>query len=252
LIPESEHFKKSACRLPVIRSELWQGYLFVNLSGDAPPLAPTLSAMEPTIRHYHPAEQHFLFSAEEVWQTNWKLLVENFMEGYHLSPTHATTLHPITPTRLCKKLADGPAFTGYRSNFDPNCPERGPYHPDLTEEERRSDVFYCVYPSFVVGFCPHFTLYMCIRPLTVDTVGIRWGITGNASDPNSTVVKDYIQLTREFSAEDRRELEALQAAMRSRHYTPGPLAPDDFEGTIWDLIQYMAHRFTSNEAKDPP
>lgn len=242
LIPESQHFQKRDCRLPRFQSEIWQGYVFVNLWGDAPPLLPTLAAIEATIHNYHPEQQHFLFSAEEVWQTNWKLLVENFMEGYHLSTTHPSTLHPITPTKLCRKLPDGPAFTGYRAHFAPDCPERGPYHADLTEEERRSDVFYCIYPSFVVGFCPHFTLYMCVRPLTVDTVAIRWGITGNARDPDSPVVKDYIQLTRDFSAEDRRELEALQRALHSRQYTPGPLAPDDFEGTIWDLIQYVADR----------
>jgi hypothetical protein len=152
-----------------------------------------LSPTDPLVRNYHPADQQFLFETQEVWNTNWKCLVENFMEGYHLSPLHLKTLHPVTPTILCEKLPDGPAFTGYRANFHPDCPERGPYHADLTLQERRSDVFYCVYPSFVVGFCPHFTLYMCIRPLTVDTVGIRWGVTGNPADPKSPEVESYVR-----------------------------------------------------------
>jgi phenylpropionate dioxygenase-like ring-hydroxylating dioxygenase large terminal subunit len=242
LIQENEQFAKGSCRLPQFASELWQGYIFVNLDGLAPPLAPALSPIEPYIRNYHPAEQHFLFQSEEVWSTNWKCLVENFMEGYHLSPLHAKTLHPVTPTRLCEKLPDGPQFTGYRANFHPNCPERGPFHPDLTPKERRSDVFYCIYPSFVVGFCPHFTLYMCLRPLTEDTVAVRWGITGIADDPKSAVVQDYVQLCRAFCEEDRLQLERLSKGLRSRAYIPGPLAPDDFEGTIWDIWQYMMRR----------
>jgi phenylpropionate dioxygenase-like ring-hydroxylating dioxygenase large terminal subunit len=242
LIQEDEHFTKGSCRLPQFAGELWQGYIFVNLDGLAPSLAPALSPIEPYIRNYHPAEQHFLYETEEVWSTNWKCLLENFMEGYHLSPLHAKTLHPVTPTRLCEKLPDGAQFTGYRANFHPDCPERGPFHADLTPKERRSDVFYCVYPSFVVGFCPHFTLYMCLRPLTVDTVAVRWGITGIADDPQSAVVLDYLRLCRAFCEEDRLQLECLSKGLRSRAYVPGPLAPNDFEGTIRDIWQYMMRR----------
>jgi choline monooxygenase len=251
LIQDGEHFRKAACRLPRFASEIWQGYIFVNLDGSAPPLVPALSPTEPFIRNYHPSEQHFLYEAQEVWQTNWKCLVENFMEGYHLSPLHAKTLHPVTPTNLCEKLPDGDAFTGYRANFHPQCPERGPYHADLTPQERRSDVFYCVYPSFVVGFCPHFTLYMCIRPLTVDSVAIRWGVTGIADDPKSPVVEGYLKLCKEFCAEDRTQLERLQRGLNSPSYVPGPLAPDHAEGTVWDIFQYMARRLGRPESAAP-
>jgi nitrite reductase/ring-hydroxylating ferredoxin subunit len=250
LIRDGEHFAKKGRALPQFASELWQGYLFVNLDGLAPPLAPALAAIEPYIRNYHPAEQHFLYEAEEVWNTNWKCLVENFMEGYHLSPLHAKTLHPVTPTALCEKLPNGPGFTGYRANFHADCPERGPFHPDLTPKERRSDVFYCVYPSFVVGFCPHFTLYMCVRPLTVDTLAVRWGLTGIASDSEAPVVQDYLRLCKAFCEEDRLQLERLTPGLKSRAFVPGPLAPDDFEGTIWDIWQYIARRLGASAA-DP-
>jgi phenylpropionate dioxygenase-like ring-hydroxylating dioxygenase large terminal subunit len=242
LIREGEHFAKKTCALPRFATEVWQGYIFVNLDGLAPPLAPALAPLEPYIRNYHPEQQHFLYETEEVWNTNWKCLVENFMEGYHLSPLHAKTLHPVTPTALCEKLPDGPAFTGYRANFPPQCPERGPYHPDLTLQERRSDVFYCVYPSFVVGFCPHFTLYMCVLPRTADTLTVRWGLTGIESDAESAVVRDYLRLCKAFCEEDRAQLERLMKGLKSRAYVPGPLAPDDFEGTLWDIWRYLARR----------
>ncbi len=246
LIKEGPHFSKKDCRLPEIPSTVWDGYLFVNLDRTAPPLLPDLAATEANVRNYQPNARHFLFGAEEVWDTNWKCLVENFMEGYHLSPLHATTLHPITPTKLCEKLPDGAAFTGYRSNFDPTCPERGPYPPELTEQERRSDVFYCIYPSFVVGLCPHFTLHMCIRPLTVDRVGIRWGVTGVTGDPDSPEARNFIETCKAFCKEDRSALESLQVGMQSRLYRPGPLAPDAYEGTVLDLMMYMARHMASD------
>ena len=244
--PLMDSFDKAGCSLPRFAVEIWRGFIFVNLDNRAAPLATALQDLEPTLRNYHPEDRHFLYGAEEIWATNWKCLVENFMEGYHLSPTHAKTLHAVTPTALCEKLPDGPAFTGYRARFDPSCPERGPYHPDLTPMERRSDVLYCIYPSFVVCFAPHFTLYMCVRPLAVDSVGIRWGIVGVPEDPQSSVVKDYVQLCEDFCAEDRATLEGLQKGLKSKHYGQGPLASDNFEGTIWDILRYMAMRLAGD------
>ena len=36
---------------------------------------------------------------------------------------------------LQAELPDAPAFTGYRANFHPAYPERGPYHEDLTRHD---------------------------------------------------------------------------------------------------------------------
>lgn len=162
------------------------------------------------------------------------------MEGYHLSATHLETLHPITPTRLCRKMISGNAWTGYHAHYDPTYPPRGPFHPELTEEERSNSPMYGVFPNLVVGMATNFTLFMCLRPCGVNKVNIRWGVTGLEDDPDAQKVKDYVALCRAFNVEDREKLEVLQVSLKTRNYVGGPLAPDDFEGTIWDFTNYMA------------
>lgn len=240
--PRMDRVDKSIARLPSFAVERWRGFIFVNLDGQAKPLGPSLADMDTLLRNYHPEDRHFLYATEDTWATNWKCLVENFMEGYHLSTTHSKTLHAITPTSLCEKLPAGDAFTAYRSHFHPTCPQRGSYHPDLSPMERRSDVFCCIYPSFVVGIAPHFTAYMCLRPLAANSVGIRWGITGVTDNKEADEVKQTMQLLRNVYAEDRAVLESLQKGLMSRYYDHGPLAPENFEGTIWDMLRYMAKR----------
>ena len=114
------------------------------------------------------------------------------MEGYHLSATHFKTLHEMTPTALCKKVPGEAGFTAYRSYFPPHFPDRGPYHPDLTEDEKRNTILFCPYPSFVVALAPNFTFYLCLRPLGPDHVGVRWGVAGFRDDPDSAEVQAYV------------------------------------------------------------
>jgi phenylpropionate dioxygenase-like ring-hydroxylating dioxygenase large terminal subunit len=39
------------------------------------------------------------FYEEHVWDTNWKVLAENFMESYHLPVCHAGTIGGAVQTR---------------------------------------------------------------------------------------------------------------------------------------------------------
>lgn len=233
-------FDKEKCGLPEFASETWNGWIFVNLDGNATPLAPRLEGLGGVIKNYRPDERFLVFMEEDIWNCNWKCLFENFMEGYHLSATHLETLHPITPTNLCKKMVSGDAWTGYHAYYDPSYPPRGPFHPELTEDERRNSPMYGIYPNLVVGMATNFTLFMCLRPDGPDKVKIRWGVTGLEDLPESQKVQDYVSLCRAFNAEDKEKLEALQQALKTRYYHGGPLAPDDYEGTIWDFTRYMA------------
>ena len=233
-------FDRARCALPEFASEIWMGWIFVNLGGTASPLAPRLGGLSEIVGNYHPDERHLVFLEEDRWACNWKALFENFMEGYHLSATHLHTLHPITPTKLCRKMRSGEGWTGYHAFYDPAYPPRGPFHPDLTEDERRNSPMYGVFPNLVVGMATNFTLFMCLRPDGPDHVRIRWGVTGLEDDPKADALRDYVALCRSFNAEDKEKLEALQQALHGRTYQGGPLAPDDYEGTIRDFISYMA------------
>jgi len=226
-------FEPSKCSLPIFRHEVWNGWIFVNLSGTADPLGARLDGLQDVVGNYHPEERHLVFIEDVVWDCNWKALFENFMEGYHLSSIHPTTLHPITPTRLSRKMLSGDAWTGYHAYYDPSYPPRGPFHPDLTEDECMNSPMYGVFPNLVVGMATNFTLFMCLRPNGVDRVSIRWGVAGLEDDPTSQAVVDYVELCRAFNAEDKEKLEV------------GPLAPEDYEGTIWDFVKYLARQLGS-------
>ncbi|MEM7539372.1 MAG: aromatic ring-hydroxylating dioxygenase subunit alpha [Chloroflexota bacterium] len=247
LMNRIDGFDKKGCSLPSFATEIWQGFIYVNLDGNATPLADKLTGLMPIIQNYRMGERNFVYGEETVWATNWKCLAENFMEGYHLTATHSTTLHPITPTSLCKKMPHDDYFTGYWAKYDPTYPERKPYPPELTAEETRQSPMFCVNPNHVIGLATNACVYMCLRPLDPDHVGIRWGVISTANPDDQSAI-DYVTLCHEFNAEDKEKLETLQRGLKSRYLQTGYLAPADFEGTIWDLYGFVARRLGSDVA----
>lgn len=239
LMKKKAGFDIKGCRLPRLNSEIWNNFIFVNLDGLAEPLAAQLESLQSILKNYHHEERNLLFTDQAVWNTNWKNLTENFMEGYHLFATHPKTLQPMTPTQLCRKVPGQPRWTAYRSYYHPDFPPRGPFHPDMTEDERNNSVLFNAYPSFVVAVASNYTLYLCLRPCGADQVSIRWGVCGLKSDPDDPEVKAYVDLCKSFNAEDKEKLETLQKAQNTRFFQGGPLAPEDLEGTIWDFLGYM-------------
>ena len=245
LMDRIEGFDKSKCSLPSYAAEVWRGFIYVNLNGKTDSLYDRLQDLAPHIKNYRMEDRSFVFGEETTWHTNWKCLAENFMEGYHLTPTHAKTLHSITPTSLCKKMPAGEYFTGYWSKYDPDYPDRKPYPPELTAEETRQSPMFWVSPNHVVGLATNTCVYMCLRPQGVDHVGIRWGVLSTAG-PEEEASTEYVKLCQAFNAEDKVKLETLQRGLKTRNLKPGYLAPIDYEGTIWDIYQYMARLLASD------
>ncbi|MFZ2869324.1 aromatic ring-hydroxylating oxygenase subunit alpha [Zavarzinia sp.] len=245
LMEKSPAFDAAACGLPRIRTAIWQKFIFVNLDGEASPLEERLAPLEPQVRNYHNELRHLYFQREEIWATNWKCLSENFMEGYHLDATHPQTLKPVTPTGLCEYVKGNGWFTAYRAHYTPEAEQRRPFHPDMTLQEQRFSYLFSVLPSFVVTYMPHLTVYLCLRPVDVDHVAIRWGIAGHDETIPDELLAAHVKFADDFNAEDRVKLETLQKGLKSRFYQPGPLAADDWEGTIRDFYDYMARMLTA-------
>lgn len=235
-------FDPAGVHLPRFATEVWQGFVYVNLDGRAAPLAPRMTGLAPLIENYHLEQMTLRYSKEEVWQTNWKCLTENYMEGYHLSSVHLKTLHPITPTRLCEHFRPGEDYFGYYSRFPRDLPIRGKYHPDLTEEERFASVMFFVLPSHVAGAAAHLTTFICMQPESVDSVRARLGVMFFDSDISRDEVDGALELFEQTMAEDKAQLVKLPRGLKSKYYQPGPLAPANYEGTVWDFYQYIARK----------
>ena len=233
-------FDAKTCRLHGFDTMIWRGFVYCNLSAGAPPFIDAAPALDALIAPYETETFHIVHTAEEDWRTNWKCLVENFMEGYHLSVVHPVTLHGYTPTGLSKKSASGPGFTSYNANYPQDIPSRGLGAAGLSDAERQRSTLFAVFPTQVVSQAASLLVSLSIMPLAVDLIRVKWTMSARGDDLDGETIAGRIALWQEVNAEDRDKLERMQRALGSTHARAGPLAGEDYEGTVRDFQIWLA------------
>ena len=242
-------FDKKRFTLPAIRCETWQGWIYVTLSPEAKPIADRLRALEAVVTKYRMEHYVGVFSEDREWNTNWKLLCENFMEGYHLPVAHRSTVGNDFP--VGKTIFDSRgAFDGftYQCFSKPDDQLVGIAHPrnrKLRGDWRRTSVMPTVFPSHMYVLAPDHLWYLSAQPKGPDKVSIRYGVALApevlAHHPD---VKSFIDEIRELlgrvQEEDRVLVEAIFKGAQAPLTRRGPLCW--LEREIHEFIQYLARQ----------
>ncbi len=91
--PHSEHlegFDPGEICLDEVQVEEFCGFVYVNLDRDAPSLASQTGDLETEIRHWAPDIEDLTFAHRLTYdiRSNWKNVVDNFLECYHCPTAH--------------------------------------------------------------------------------------------------------------------------------------------------------------------
>lgn len=85
-----EDFSTGEICLDQVQVEEFCGFVYVNLDGSAPSLASQTGDLETEIRHWAPDIDRLTFGHRLVYdiRSNWKNVVDNFLECYHCPTAH--------------------------------------------------------------------------------------------------------------------------------------------------------------------
>ncbi len=242
-------FSPDGVCLPEFRTEAWNGWVYVNLDPEAEPLAPRLEPLGRILANYQLASYEPLFRVEEVWPTNWKILIENFTEPYHFFIAHKDTVEPALPTRMTRHEDDGgDGFTLFRQFRAPGVSYE--YASDmvvlndlLSEEERSMYPIINTFPAHVYSVSPERLFWMSLQPLGTDQVRVLWGVdVYPGSIPGGKAGEERVAELRaafeKINGEDKGIVESIRRNAGSRHAAAGPLSPK--ERCLWHFQRYLA------------
>ena len=241
---QNDAFCKDHYRLPQVRCEEWLGWVFVCLDPGAEPVSVQLAEVADMIAAYDMTNYSESFYEEHVWDTNWKVLAENFMESYHLPVCHAGTIGGLSKLEDMVCPPGRPAFN-YHTILKDESLRIAMAHPTkndrLKGEERRTTYLLALYPSLMITLTPGYFWYISLHPKGPGQVHIRFG-GGMSNDfaEDTDISENFTQLKTlldEVNVEDRGCTEKVFNGLCSDAATPGHLS--HLERPNYDFAQYL-------------
>lgn len=232
---ERSTIARSACRLPEIRMEVWNRFVFVNLDSNAAPLKPRLASLDERLANYGIDEWAVSAIDDTRWQGNWKLGFENAIESYHHLGLHLDSLNAIMPALGTEFVCDDGTWGFHRTPYsEAYAHQTELVVPELAKALGPDDAgalnVFWIYPSFVLPMTPTFGNFLSFMPLSVGETRVYTGlcapdearITSSASDDG---FNQQAQASLEhINSEDRAGAEKIQRASRSRFAGRGPMS----------------------------
>lgn len=247
----SNGFDKKKICLPEIRTEIWNGWIYVTLNPNAQPVSKILAPLHEIVARYGMENYVPVVKEEHIWKTNWKLLTENFMEGYHLPVAHKATVGAwFAPKKTVFPKEVHENFT-YQLFVKTENATYGKAHPDnttLEEKWRNTSILPTVFPTHMYVLAPDHLWYLSLRPRGVGEVDVRFGVAIapevdamlSYADEREAWISELVTFFDHVNKEDRQVVEGIYAGSRSSFAVPGQLSW--LEREIHDFQKYLARR----------
>jgi choline monooxygenase len=223
---ETEAFDKADFGLVPVRVERWGPFVFANLSASAPPLADVLGAIpsEVAAAGFALDSLRLVERREYVIECNWKVYVDNYLEGYHL---------PIAHPALYRELDyDAYRVEEFRYYSKQHAPIRSLRPGEEIGRDRRflrsadgedAALYYWVFPNTMFNIYPDNLSSNVILPLGPDrTLTIfEWFFAEPGTAAGWESMQQGIAFSDEIQHEDIVLCEQVQRGLRSSAYDTG-------------------------------
>lgn len=226
--PQMEHsegFDRASCRLPELRCESWRGWLYLSFDANAAPLAQQLGGLDRHIAPYRPETLRSLAPLEYDSPWNWKVMIDNFMESYHVTSIHPATLEPGFPGVLTwAEESDGPWSVLHNPTRDGK-PAQAIYSvtPGLSDAQRSDFLVCCAFPLHLFAVQQDSAAWYEILPHSAERFTLRVHVCVPQDTPNAQgeILRSVIDA---IHREDIGACTSVQAGLRSRTAAPGRLS----------------------------
>ena len=242
----NEGFCKEDVKLPAVRVEDWQGWIMVTLNPDAPPVAERLAGVDRLVGHLPMANYREVFREEFRWDTNWKVLAENFMESYHLPVCHSGTIGGASDLNKMECPVGEEAFNYHwivKNDMVPLALAH-PSNTSLQGDDRRITWLLAIYPSLLITLTPGYFWYLSLTPDGPGSVRVLFGGGMSAewmADPEAERHLASVKaLLDDVNVEDKGCVEKVWKGLCAGMSSPGALS--HLERPNYDFARYIAGR----------
>ena len=236
--------------LLAVRTAVWLRLVFVDLSGEAPPLDEWMRPLTDRWKHYD--FSHLRQGAEIDYrlQCNWKLAIENFIDFYHVPLVHPG-LNQYTNIRDCYFIEGSDLYFGQGTHPcrpDDEATGRLPEFPRLPPEHTQRTEAICVFPNLLLTVFWDNVRAILVQPTGATTCRERVAVffVGEAalSADLAPVREVAVDRFKEFNEQDIAVVEDLQIAHATTNYDGGRYSPH-FDRNVAHFQRRVAQQLVS-------
>jgi len=207
-----EEFELDKVRLPEFRLEIWNDLLFVNLSAGGPSLTEALGDLPSRMSSNFSG---YKLAARKEWdiECNWKVYVDNYLEGYHIPIVHPSLMRELDYANYKTETA--------RFFSIQHSPIRNPDRLRTADGTSAEAQYFWLFPNLMLNVYPDNFSTNLIVPLSAGrtrTVFEWFFADGSARDGQ---VDETVAFSDEIQIEDIQICEAVQRGLRSSTYSTG-------------------------------
>jgi len=222
-IPEFEdvsNFQKSQNGLVPVKVEAWEKFVFVNLDPQARPLKDFLGTFVNRVTPLELGELHFFESRSYTLNCNWKVFVDNYLDGgYHVPHLH-------------KGLNSVLQYSQYTIEEEENycvqsSPMRSASEDAAVSSTRKGDYTYYLwlYPNFMINWYEGIMDTNLVLPIDTDHTRVIFDFYfANVDQANATGNRQSVDVSERIQNEDVGICESVQRGLKSRAYGSGRLS----------------------------
>jgi Rieske 2Fe-2S family protein len=235
------------------RVAVWQGIVYVDLSGTAEPLLDFLGDIVHEFARFDLGALRRARRIDYDVKANWKALVDNFQECYHCPGVHPQ-LNRITPYNTGAYLpSDGAAMNSYMEvlpqfetlSMSGAADGRAPM-PGMTEDDHKRIYYSVIWPNQLYSLHPDYLMLHWITPLEPGRTIVRceWYF-----DPAEMANPDFnpdeaIEFWDLTNRQDWHVCELQQQGTKSRAYVPGRYS--SLESSVHGFDLMVADRYAQD------
>jgi choline monooxygenase len=216
-----EFFDRSTMGMVPLRLETWEKFIFVNFDGDAEPLSAYLGDIPEQARGFQFDGLQFTERRDYVIGCNWKVYVDNYLEGYHIPMAHPGLMREIdyAQYRTATFRYHSQQFAPIRATKPEEAGERF-YAPGTALQEA---LYFWIFPNLMLNVYPDNISTNLIVPLGQEkTLTIfEWFFHDVATEKMRERVSKAVAFSDEVQQEDIGLCETVQRGLRSATYDRG-------------------------------
>jgi choline monooxygenase len=221
---EAECFDKGTIRLSQLGVREWQGLVFVAMDAAAPPFDEVVAGIAERMAPVDLSALRFVRRDSYEVACNWKVYVENFLEGYHLPHVHPGL----------SRVLDYRAYTTelLRWSSLQHSPVRGGDYGD-------GDAWYWfVHPNVMLNVTPGRLQSNRVLPLGIDRCRVDFDYYYADEPAGLARVDGDRTFSEQVQQEDIGICERVQKGLASGAYEPGRLCPRRESG-VWHFHELL-------------